>query len=43
MVTHDTELAREFAKTIYSVKDGHVDSLEKKIDGKWKKMDPKKC
>ncbi len=38
IVTHNPELAREHAKTIYSVKDGHIESLEKKINGKWKRV-----
>ncbi len=38
MVTHNSELAKEYAKTIYSIKDGKVESFEKKINGKWKKI-----
>ena len=38
MVTHNPELAKEHAKTIYSIKDGRVESLEKKIKGNWKKV-----
>lgn len=37
MVTHNPELAREHAKTIYSIKDGKVESFENKIKDKWKK------
>lgn len=36
IVTHNPELAREHAKTIYSVKDGHVESVEKRVGKKWK-------
>jgi len=35
IVTHNPELAREHAKTIYSVKDGKIESFEKKVKGKW--------
>jgi putative ABC transport system ATP-binding protein len=38
MVTHSPELAQEHAKTIYWMKDGKVEQLTKKIDGKWKKV-----
>ncbi len=39
MVTHSPELAREHAKTIYSIRDGKIESYEKKDlkTGKWKK------
>jgi len=37
IVTHDVELGKKHAKTIYMVKDGNVDCLMKKINGKWKK------
>lgn len=37
MVTHDPELAKEHAQTIYFVKDGKAEYIEKKISGKWKK------
>jgi putative ABC transport system ATP-binding protein len=35
MITHDSNLARNYAKTIYSIKDGKVESVEKKAKGKW--------
>ncbi|MCF7910792.1 ABC transporter ATP-binding protein [Candidatus Pacearchaeota archaeon] len=35
MVTHDTELAREYAQKIYSVKDGLIEFLEKRKGNKW--------
>jgi putative ABC transport system ATP-binding protein len=38
IVTHNPELAKEHAKTIYSVKDGEIESFEKRINGKWKSM-----
>ncbi len=43
MVTHDPELAREYARTIYSIKDGKIESVEKLVSGKWKKLNPKNC
>jgi len=42
IVTHNPELAKEHAKTIYSVKDGHIENIEKKVNGKWKSLIPKK-
>jgi ABC-type lipoprotein export system ATPase subunit len=36
MVTHSPELAEKHARTIYSVRDGKVDKLMKKVSGKWK-------
>jgi len=41
IVTHNPELAKEHAKTIYSVKDGHIENIEKKVNGKWKSILPK--
>jgi len=38
IVTHNPELAKKHAKTIYSVKDGLVESVEKIVQGKWKKI-----
>jgi len=38
MVTHNPELAREHAKTIYSIKDGKVESFERRVKGKWEKV-----
>jgi len=43
MVTHDPDLAREYAKTIYSVRDGKVEFKEKKTGDKWKKVDRGSC
>jgi len=36
MVTHDADLAKNHAKTIYWLKDGKVQKLTKKINNKWK-------
>jgi putative ABC transport system ATP-binding protein len=41
IVTHNPELAKEHAKIIYSVKDGNIESVEKRINGKWKKVSQK--
>ncbi|MFH1607533.1 MAG: ABC transporter ATP-binding protein [archaeon] len=38
IVTHDPDLAREYARTIYSIRDGRIESFEKKVGGKWKKQ-----
>ncbi len=35
IVTHNPELAKEHAKTIYSVRDGKIESVEKRVNGKW--------
>jgi putative ABC transport system ATP-binding protein len=35
IVTHNPELAKEHAKIIYSVRDGKIESVEKKVKGKW--------
>jgi len=43
IVTHDSEIAREYAKTIYSIRDGKIESVEKKTYGKWRKLSPKAC
>ena len=37
MVTHDPELGKKHAKTIYMIKDGKVDCYLEKINGKWNK------
>jgi len=37
MVTHDPDLARKYAKTIYSIRDGKVEFIEKRTNAKWKK------
>jgi ABC-type lipoprotein export system ATPase subunit len=36
MVTHDADLAEKHASIIYWLKDGKVDKVTKKINGKWK-------
>ena len=36
IVTHNPELAKKHAKIIYSVKDGKIENVEKRINGKWK-------
>lgn len=38
IVTHDSEIARKHAKTIYSLRDGKIESYEKLIKGKWVKQ-----
>lgn len=38
MVTHDPDLAKKHARTIYSIRDGRVESYEKKTGNAWKKM-----
>ncbi len=43
IVTHDPEIARNYSKTIYSIRDGKIESLERKIGGKWKKISLSKC
>jgi putative ABC transport system ATP-binding protein len=40
MVTHDLKLAKDYAKTIYYLRDGKVELIEKKIKDKWKKQNP---
>ena len=39
MVTHDPDLAKTHAKTIYSIRDGKIEYVEKKISEKWKKVE----
>ncbi len=42
MVTHDPEVPREYARTIYSIKDGKIEKVEKRIGkNKWKKVSHK--
>ncbi|MEK6952147.1 MAG: ABC transporter ATP-binding protein [Nanoarchaeota archaeon] len=36
MVTHDPNLAKEHARTIYSLKDGMLESVMKQVKGAWK-------
>jgi len=43
VVTHDPEIAREHAKIIYSVRDGKIESVEKKFGDKWKKVSVTEC
>jgi putative ABC transport system ATP-binding protein len=43
IVTHNPELAKEHAKTIYSMKDGKIESVEKRVKGKWEKVKIEKC
>ena len=38
MVTHDPKLAQEHAKTIYSLRDGKIEKIIKKIKGNWKSI-----
>ncbi len=38
IITHDQDLARKYAKVIYSLRDGKVESVENKIGGKWRKQ-----
>jgi len=38
IVTHNPELAKQHAKIIYSVKDGKIEHVEKKIKGIWKNI-----
>lgn len=39
MVTHDPDLARKYAKIIYSIRDGNVEKIERKVSGKWRKIE----
>jgi putative ABC transport system ATP-binding protein len=43
MVTHDPDLAKEHAKTIYSLRDGKVEKVEKRVGSKWKVTSRPKC
>jgi len=43
IVTHDPELAKKYARTIYSIRDGQVEFVEKKTKNKWKKVKIPKC
>mgnify|MGYP001561623401 CR=1 FL=1 len=43
IVTHDPNVARNHAKIIYSLIDGKVESIEKKIGKTWKKIPINKC
>lgn len=43
MVTHDSEIAREYAKTIYSMRDGKIEHIERKVGEKWKRFSVDKC
>ena len=37
MVTHDPELAKKYAKIIYSIRDGKIEYIHKKINDRWVK------
>jgi len=37
IVTHDSELAEKYAKTIYWLKDGLVEKITRRVGGRWKK------
>ncbi len=43
IVTHDSEIARKHAKKIYILKDGKIDSVEKKFKDRWKRVSAKEC
>ena len=43
IITHDPEIAKEYAKTIYLLRDGKIEAYEKKINGKWKKQKIPEC
>ncbi|MBI3334475.1 ABC transporter ATP-binding protein [Candidatus Pacearchaeota archaeon] len=38
LITHDSEKAEKYAKTIYHIKDGKVERITKKIGNKWKEV-----
>jgi|TARA_Y100000034_G_scaffold31485_1_gene38494 putative ABC transport system ATP-binding protein len=38
MITHDPDLAKEYAKIIYFLKDGVIEKIERKISEKWRKV-----
>ena len=38
IVTHAPEIAREYAKTVYWLRDGKIEKVTKKAGGKWKVM-----
>jgi putative ABC transport system ATP-binding protein len=38
IITHEPDLAKKYSRTIYSLKDGMISGVEKKIKGKWKKL-----
>ncbi len=42
MVTHDSDLARNYANTIYSVRDGKIEYIEKKTGKKWRRISSSK-
>ena len=38
MVTHDPDLAKQYARTIYSIKDGKIEYVERKKGKKWTRV-----
>ncbi len=42
MVTHDSDLARNYTNTIYSVRDGKIEYIEKKTGKKWRRISSSK-
>ena len=43
IVTHDPDVARKHAKIIYSLRDGKLESVERKFKNNWKKVSIKEC
>ena len=43
VVTHDPDLARKYAKTVYSIRDGKVEFIEKKVGDKWRRTNGRSC
>jgi len=43
VVTHDSEIARERAHKIYSIRDGKIEYVEEKTDEKWKRTNGNSC
>jgi putative ABC transport system ATP-binding protein len=43
LVTHEPELAEEYAKTIYWLKDGKVEKITKKIKNRWLTLPKQEC
>ncbi len=38
IVTHDQEVARKHARKIYSLRDGRISSVERKVGGSWRRV-----